>query len=201
MAIIRSGRESVEGVIAADALAEQQLAEEAKRALAEGDAEKILAAARQEAERVLKTAAHEGRERGLAAVTELLVGARLVAERARQSADQELRVLAVKIAEKILGRELQSHPDVVVDVAREALRHASSGRDLVIRVHPDDLAFIERGKPRLVERCRSARSVDLRADGSVPRGGCIIESELGVVDARLAVQLEAIERALRGDGG
>lgn len=201
MSIIRSGRESTEGIGAsADALLEQQLAEEAKRALADGDAEKILAAARQEAERTLKAAQQEGRERGLAAVTELLVGARLVAERARTGAEKDLKLLAVKIAEKILGRELAQSPESVTDVVREALRHSSSGRALVIRVHPDDLQFVERGKPRLLERCRVAANIDLRADASVARGGCVIESELGVVDARLAVQLEAIERALRGDG-
>lgn len=199
--VIRGGSKIVGEAPLADALGESQLADEAKLALADGEAEKIVAAARQEAERLLKSAMQEGRERGLAAVTELLVGARLVAERARLASEQELRVLGVRIAEKILGRELQQTPEAVTDVVREALRHASTGRDLVIRIHPDDLAFVERGKPRLIERCRSARSVDLRADSSVSRGGCVVESELGVVDARLAIQLEAIERALRGDGG
>jgi flagellar biosynthesis/type III secretory pathway protein FliH len=37
------------------------------------------------------------------------------------------------------------------------------------------------------------------ADDRVARGGCIIETELGVVDARLSTQLDAIERALRGE--
>src|SRR3954463_4676316 len=73
-------------------------------------AERELAAARDEAERIARQAEAEGRERGLAAVTELLVGARAVAARARAGAEAELRTLAVRIAEKILGRELALDP-------------------------------------------------------------------------------------------
>jgi flagellar biosynthesis/type III secretory pathway protein FliH len=35
-----------------------------------------------------------------------------------------------------------------------------------------------------------------RADDRVSRGGCILETPLGIVDARLEVQLAALERAL-----
>ncbi|HEX8954473.1 MAG TPA: flagellar assembly protein FliH, partial [Polyangia bacterium] len=58
---------------------------EGERLLAEArdEAERERAAARDEAERVARKAEAEGRERGLAAVTELLVGARAVAARAR----------------------------------------------------------------------------------------------------------------------
>jgi flagellar biosynthesis/type III secretory pathway protein FliH len=174
---------------------------EAERMIAEsrGAAERALALAEQDAERLRATATAEGRERGLAAVTELLAGARAVAARSRAGAESELRALAVHIAERILGRELKLSPDALTDIIGEALRHAGDPRELVLRVHPDDLAAVERGKPRLVERCRSAHAVVLRADESVGRGGCIIETELGVVDARLSTQLEAIERALRGE--
>ena len=41
--------------------------------------------------------------------------------------------------------------------------------------------------------------VQLRVDAQVGRGGCIVETELATIDARLNVQLDAIERALRGD--
>jgi flagellar biosynthesis/type III secretory pathway protein FliH len=68
-----------------------------------------------------------------------------------------------------------------------------------LRCHPDDLELLERGRPRLLERCRSAGALQLEADERIARGGCVVESELGSVDARLAVQLDAIERALRGE--
>ena len=109
-------------------------------------------------------------------------------------------MLAVRIAERILGRELGQNPDAVVDIVSEALSQAGAPREVVVRCHPDDLKALERGRPRLIERCRSHQAVLFRADAIFARGGCIVETELGTVDARLPTQLEAIERALRGQG-
>ena len=162
-------------------------------------AERIVAQAQAEADRIRNQAAAEGRERGLAAVSELLVGARAAASRSRSSAATELRVLAVRIAEKLLGRELSLRPDAVADVAAQALAAAATARQVVLRCHPDDLAAIERGRPRLLERVSRAQALVLRADSGVSRGGCIVETELATIDARLSTQLDAIERALRGD--
>ena len=174
---------------------------EADRLLAEAraQAERELAAAHDEVERVRRKAEVEGRERGLGAVTELLVGARAAAARARAGAENELRTLAVRIAEKILGRELALDPGLVVDVATEALRHVGEPRELLVRCAPEDMEALFRGKPRLIERCRAAQAVVFRPDPAVERGSCIIETELGLVDARFSTQLEAIERALRGE--
>lgn len=174
---------------------------EGDKAIAEARAaaERIVAEARDEAERVRRKAEAEGRERGLQAVTELLVGARAAAARARAGAEAELRALAVRVAEKLLGRELKLDSSAVVDVTSEALQHAGQPRELVLRCAPEDLEALERGKPRLLERCRAAQAVRFAADERVARGGCIIETELGIVDARLSTQLEAIERALKGE--
>ena len=162
-------------------------------------AERILRQAQEESERVRAQAAAEGRERGLAAVTELLAAARAQASRSRQAAAPELRVLAVRIAEKILGRELSQRPEAVVDIVREALVAAGTARQVSIRCHPDDLAALERGRPRLLERATRAQLLQLRADPNLGRGSCIVETELATIDARLSTQLDAIERALRGD--
>lgn len=162
------------------------------------EAERIIVAAQKEAERLRTQATTEGRERGLAAVTELLVAARASATRAQRNVESDLRVLAVRIAERILERELATRPETVVDIAAAALRQAGAPRDVLLRVHPDDLNALERGRPRLLERCTRAQAVQFRPDPSLARGGCIVETELGTVDARLPIQLDAIERALRG---
>ena len=165
---------------------------------AQVEAERILAEAQREADRLRAQATTEGRERGLAAVSELMVAARASAARAQRNVESDLRTLAVRIAERILDRELTLNPEAISDIVAAALRQAGAPRDIVLRVHPDDLKALERGRPRLVERAQRAQALQFRADPSVGRGGCIVESELGTVDARLNVQLEAIERALRG---
>jgi flagellar biosynthesis/type III secretory pathway protein FliH len=164
------------------------------------EAERILAEAQREAERLRTQATTEGRERGLAAVTELMVAARASAARSQRNVEGDLRTLAVRIAERILERELTLNPEAITDIVAAALRQAGAPRDIVLRVHPDDLKALERGRPRLVERAQRAQALQLRPDPGISRGGCIVESELGTVDARLNVQLEAIERALRGGG-
>jgi type III secretion system HrpE/YscL family protein len=173
---------------------------EAERIVAEAraQAQRIEAEAHEEAERVRAKAAAEGRERGLQSVSELLAGARAQAVRAAKESERELRVLAVRIAEKILGRELKLDAQAIADVAAEAVRLAGEARELTVRVHPDDLAALERGRPRVLERAR-ATQIAFRADERIARGGCIVESELGLVDARLSTQLDAIERALKGE--
>lgn len=168
---------------------------------ARAEAEDLRARAQEDAERLKAQAVAEGRERGLQAVTELLVGARAAAGRARQSAEPELRVLAVRIAQKILGRELSLRPEMVADVVHEALKLAGEPGGLTVRVHPDDLPAVERGRTRLLERCRAGAVCTFRADPAIGRGGCMVETELGIVDARLSTQLDAIERALRGEPG
>lgn len=165
--------------------------EDARKAAA-----RIVAEAQADAARLRAQAVADGRDEGLAQAAELLAAVRAESERTRREAESELKRLAVSIAEKILGREVTISPDAVVDVTREALRAAGDPDQLIVRAHPDDVAALEREKPRLMERMRESAAVAVRADAQVARGGCVLETPLGVVDARLSTQLAAIERAL-----
>jgi type III secretion system HrpE/YscL family protein len=163
------------------------------------EARRILEAAQADATRLIGQAREDGfakgREEGLAAVTELLVRARAEAARRAGETEPELRRLAVRIAEKILGEALRLDPDAVVSIVRAALTSARGRRELTIRVHPDDVAAVTAGRARLADALHRAE-IGVRADPDVARGGCVIDSEVGAIDARLDVQLAAIERAL-----
>jgi type III secretion system HrpE/YscL family protein len=152
------------------------------------------AAADREAARQAGVAA--GREEARAEATARLGGARAAAAAVREAAGADLRALAVRIAEKVLGRALALDPGLVADVAAEALRSARHQRDIALRVHPDDLAALAAARPRLQGLLLRAPDLVLRPDPEVGLGGCIVETEIGVVDARLETQLAAIERAL-----
>jgi len=164
---------------------------------AKTEASRIVAEAHAEAERIREQARDEGRAAGRAEVGELLARARRAVDRRIAAAEAEMRTLAVRIAERIVRRQLELAPEIVVDVARAALDEVRGRHDLVMRVHPDDVAVLEQARPGLLARLSVSAHILIRADAAVGRGGCVLESEVGTVDARLETQLAAIERALQ----
>lgn len=109
-------------------------------------------------------------------------------ERARMAvlADAEATIgaLAIAVAERILGEALDVQPERVRTVVSEALERVRRAKHVRVRVHPSDAA-------QLVDL-----EVEIVEDASVTRGGCVVESELGEVDARLEVRLDALARAI-----
>jgi flagellar biosynthesis/type III secretory pathway protein FliH len=141
------------------------------------------------------------REAALAEVTGLLVAARVAAEEERASAKDAALVLARKMAEKIVGRAVELDPSILGEIVGQALA-ASRARvgAVVLRVHPDDLVAIEQTRAQWLRSIASTASVRVVADASVGRDGCVVETAVGRLDARLQTQLDALERAVRGAG-
>jgi flagellar assembly protein FliH len=91
----------------------------------------------------------------------------------------------MQMARQVVRSELQTSATLVVDVTQEALSEVLlSARHITVKVHPEDLALIAHGCADAVE----ARGARLVADTHIERGGCLVESDLGVVDARLSTR-------------
>jgi flagellar assembly protein FliH len=89
---------------------------------------------------------------------------------------------AVLLARQVLRQELRMHPDIVADVAREAVGAlVASARQLVVHVHPDDLALVAQGAAEAL----AARGAQLQRDPTLARGGCRVDSDAGGVDASI----------------
>ncbi len=158
-------------------------------------AEQILAQAHVDADTIREQARRQGRQEGLAEVTGLLAKARKDGEALRHQAVSSLVTLAVRVAEKVLGAEIQTRPEVVLTRVLDALEQVAWCRRIVIRVHPEDLEILRERKEDLLARLPEA-SVDLVPDREITRGGCRIDSEAGEIDATLETQLAALERSL-----
>jgi flagellar assembly protein FliH len=109
--------------------------------------------------------------------------------------EQDIVRLAVAIAERIVRREVQINPQLLVSVARSAARQLGDKAVATIRLQPDDLATV------VAQRESSPESgpIRLAADLSLPPGGCIVESALGSIDASLDAQIREVLRELLGD--
>lgn len=176
--------------------------EEAARivARAEDDAAALRSTLGKEIEEARKAGFAAGREEGLAEVAALLQGARARAERELASSKETAIALARRMAERIVGRAIELAPDLMNQIVTEALAssRARSGK-IVLRVHPGDLAGIEAARPQWAAAVATAVDVSLVPDPTVEHGGCVVDTPAGRVDARLQTQLDALERALRGD--
>jgi flagellar assembly protein FliH len=87
--------------------------------------------------------------------------------------------------------------DVVVSVAKEALAKVDDSTHITIKMNPDDLQFINETRYQLSDLIDNIENVTLTPESSVQSGGCIIETDLGEIDARIENQLQAVEESFR----
>ena len=138
-----------------------------------------------------------GREeaaQALAPTMELLRNALAEAVAARDSIvdSAELRAaqLAVAIAEKILVGALEAQPERVVDVVRGALRGLLDAERIIVCVHPEDVELVRAAGHELADA-----HIEIHAEQRVPRGGALVRTSVGEIDARVEKKLDAV-RAL-----
>ncbi|PWG62293.1 FliH/SctL family protein [Spiribacter halobius] len=111
-----------------------------------------------------------------------------------QAAEDELAALALAAARQVIRREIQTQPGEVVAVVREAVGLLPlSAREITVRLHPDDAAFV---RETLGEGERSAWR--LQDDPALSRGGCVVETPRSRVDASLERRLNALAADLLG---
>jgi flagellar assembly protein FliH len=110
--------------------------------------------------------------------------------------ERQMVQLALMLSRRIVHREVSLDPELVAAMAHVALKKLGSSSPATIRLNPDDYTVVARESARW-----TGTQVTVTPDPSIPRGGCLVESEFGRVDATLETQFEEITRALLGDSG
>jgi flagellar assembly protein FliH len=105
--------------------------------------------------------------------------------------------LALAIARKVVCREIEMDKEVVMCVAREAFAKVDDAVKIKIKMSPSDLQFIDETKYQLSDLIDNIDNVTLEAEENIQRGGCILETNLGEIDARIEKQLQAVEESFR----
>lgn len=193
-------RPRVGGVVNAEVFEAQQSAariiEEAKRREVE-----ILQNAKAMRDQLIAEAKEEGRQQGLAQVTELLVRAKLLQQQVISASEQEIVRLSLRVAEKIIGRDLERDPRTVAEIVANAVENVRNVRELTLRVNPHDARILREHKRHMMELIGRVKEIAIKEDADVSSGGCVIETEAGVIDAQLATQFEMLQRVLIADDG
>jgi flagellar assembly protein FliH len=110
----------------------------------------------------------------------------------------ELRTveLAIAIAEKILNQEITTRKDVILGVLKGALKNISETEGMKIRINPQDFRYMMEVKKDFLQSFDGMHNLVFEEDVSIKRGGAVVETMFGEVDARLENQLKEIKTAM-----
>jgi flagellar assembly protein FliH len=115
---------------------------------------------------------------------------------ADQQVEQELISLAMAVARQIIRRELQTEPEQIVAVVREAMAELpSSARNIRIFLHPDDAVLV---RDALNTEEAGTAPWKIVEELALTRGGCRVESDTSTVEASLEKRLNTILAELMG---
>ncbi len=149
----------------------------------------------QEAENLKEAAFQEGFQEGLNALNTHIAALDRELHKIREEVHKQILPLALKAARKIVGEELALHPDRILDVVMTALKPVTQHKKIVIYVNRADLEVLEKNKPKLKKFFEHVESFSLQERSDIEPGGCMIETEAGIINAQLENQFRALEHA------
>ncbi len=141
----------------------------------------------------------EGRrqaERGLSNVFKALRdgvnGLTDLRDKIMRESEEDLLTLAIMIARKIVQREISLAPEILAGVITAALDAVSDADRVTIRLNPEDYALVSSDRERYITGIGRDSQVTLSPDEQIMRGGCMVDTSTGTIDARIETQLEEI---------
>jgi flagellar assembly protein FliH len=157
-----------------------------------------------------KTAYEQGRREGERALGEQLLQQRneivelqngvvtslkqMLPQLAREM-ESALIQLALESAKKIVSG-LKIDVKTVESVVREALSQVQDTAEVSVRLNPEDLALLRKHKSPLLEGLPETGPLRFAASEDVTRGGCIVQTRFGLVDAQRETKLEQLRKAV-----
>ena len=101
--------------------------------------------------------------------------------------------LWTEMLRRMLRRQVELNPDTIDVVLSDLLSRLSDKSQVAIYVSPEDIAHLEADMDKqFQEVLRGVHKLELKADSNVDRGSCIVETSLGVYDARWRTQMDQV---------
>ncbi len=113
----------------------------------------------------------------------------------RHEIDQLVLNLSLEIAKKIVGEELASRPETIVNIVMKSISQMTQNRNFVIYVNKSDKELLQKNQSELLSKLSQVSVLVIEEREDITPGGCIIETESGIVNITLENQWKSIEKA------
>jgi len=123
----------------------------------------------------------------------------LAAERDRllEQTRSQLLDIAMAVGKRIVRAELKVNQGVIERVLDEVLDSLRNCEVVRIRVHPSEARLAQAAIRAKDSVLGGLQQVELVRDAGISPGGCVVDTDVGTIDARLEAQLAALEEAVR----
>jgi type III secretion protein L len=162
---------------------------------AKEDADKLHQKALAEAKRLKKQAQEEGFQEGLNTFNDQLLAFERSLRTIRLELQKEIIPLALKAAKKIVAAQLDLKPETIVDIVLQALSPVMEKHRFTIYVNKVDKETLEAHKPEIKKILEQVQVLSILERPDISPGGCIIETEGGIINATIENQWRALESA------
>ncbi|OQY40037.1 MAG: hypothetical protein B6229_02490 [Spirochaetaceae bacterium 4572_7] len=112
-------------------------------------------------------------------------------------AENQMVELVLLISKKVVKVISEDQKNVVISNVIQALRKMKSRGEVEIRVNLEDVALTTEHIKDFMEMIESVSAITVLEDSTIEKGGCLIETNLGRIDARISSQLREIEDRIR----
>jgi len=144
----------------------------------------------------LKKEAYElGFQEGLKKLNEATLKLNQESKKIHDDIQKKITPLTMQAARKILGEELKLNPERIVEIVSQALRPITSHKYIKIFVNKADLEILDKEKENIKKLLEQVDTFSLQERSDIEPGGCIIETEAGIINAQLENQWRALEAA------
>lgn len=107
--------------------------------------------------------------------------------------------ISVDIAKKVVQKEVESDPQILINIIMDILKTIPKNEPKInIKVQPQAVQFVKDTIPNISYQFGIDAKINVTADPSVEEGGCVFQTNNGIVDASVDTRLEIIKNALEG---
>jgi len=166
-----------------------------KKIKEEGDRYKIEAA--KEVETIREKALQEGFEAGYEKWLEAIHQLEEEIKKVRGQVEKQIVPVAIKAAQKVVAKELETHPETILDIVRGHLKAVAQHKRFTLYVSREEFDILDKSRNQLKEKLELLEAFSIRIRDDLKPGSVVIETEAGIVNATIENQWARIERAFQ----
>jgi len=117
----------------------------------------------------------------------------------RLNAEKKMLDLALAVARKVVTCEIQNNRESILHIIHDAMERVVDHKNIIIKLNPEDFKYVNDRGFELAGLIDHFEHITFEADECIVGGGCLIETKMGEIDARIDQQFKVIEERFEAE--